>query len=590
MSEPVTDETITDETIIAEPVSEDEEAVLLIHGTYAASRHDSAAQAEAAGEEAQWWQAGSDYCRRLAEGSERLRAHEPGEVFHWSGENSERARRESAERLRAHLLRFEEAGRPYHVIAHSHGGSVLWRALCGLTEGEGLSGLKSWTTIGAPFLRFRGRRRDLALGLPAFGIIAALVWLVRDRLWLFLPLKEIGFPEALFPLSWAQCDKVVAPIIWLLLAVLLMFLVFCLVRFFAAAGGVRDAWGQRRSEARALELYKGRWLCVYSRDDEAINGLQSTLRPAGDLVPRWKGKGGLAGVLTWPLRLVTNTGAYFIDRFVWERLRRQAQGNDILGLELIYVRPPADDRRCAIDELEAGIFEDVNARAAHLIGGLRRALGKIDKTGLDVKRLADGPELTLRGDELVHWSYYRYDPLVRLAFEHLRGEGHDTGPLEPDDKRGPDRGFFDAYWFLTLSTLAVAVCVASIAGFYRWELRFGILQNPDLTEIALPERDLAEAQLSRAKLTGANLRGCDLRGADLTECDLTGVDLSYARLDGAIFTKTRLNRARFEGCQGLVPGQLAEVRSLRRVAGLSPEFLAEVEALKGRPRRGPGPR
>ena len=84
-------------------------------------------------------------------------------VFHWSGDNSETARRDSGRLLLAHLEEFNRRG-PFHVVAHSHGGSVLMGALCLATDKhraaagsapQPLANLKSWTTVGTPFFHFR---------------------------------------------------------------------------------------------------------------------------------------------------------------------------------------------------------------------------------------------------------------------------------------------------------------------------------------------------------------------------------------------------------------------------------------------------
>ena len=44
-------------------------------------------------------------------------------------ENSEAPRRLAARRLLTCLNWYEEQGLHYHLVAHSHGGSVLWEAL-----------------------------------------------------------------------------------------------------------------------------------------------------------------------------------------------------------------------------------------------------------------------------------------------------------------------------------------------------------------------------------------------------------------------------------------------------------------------------
>jgi hypothetical protein len=89
----------------------------------------------------------------------------PEGVFHWSGDNSESARRAAGHLLLEHLRRFDALGR-FHVIAHSHGGSVLrealglsvpWRGAIrgkGISQSPPLKNLASWTTVGTPFMHF----------------------------------------------------------------------------------------------------------------------------------------------------------------------------------------------------------------------------------------------------------------------------------------------------------------------------------------------------------------------------------------------------------------------------------------------------
>ena len=81
-------------------------------------------------------------------------------VFHWSGENSESARREAAERLLTQLVRMNEDCESddgeFHIIAHSHAGNIVWETLrlAGHRSIELLK-LGRWITVGTPYLRFR---------------------------------------------------------------------------------------------------------------------------------------------------------------------------------------------------------------------------------------------------------------------------------------------------------------------------------------------------------------------------------------------------------------------------------------------------
>ena len=95
--------------------------MILVHGTFAGDQKDVGDK---------WWQAGSEAAEELQQRLPRgVRIADNSEVFHWSGENSERARSKAALRLLDRLHKLEEQGREYHLVGHSHGGSVIWSAL-----------------------------------------------------------------------------------------------------------------------------------------------------------------------------------------------------------------------------------------------------------------------------------------------------------------------------------------------------------------------------------------------------------------------------------------------------------------------------
>ena len=151
----------------------DQEAVaVMVHGTFAADSND-------AGEG--WWQADSSVARKLqALMPPSTRVAEGCEVFHWSGENSDRARFKAAAKLLRHAYWLEDQGHDYHLVGHSHGGSVIWNALqMSMLLKRPLQGLRSWTTVGTPFMQHRspgavnlknllGLLIGLVLLLPAF--------------------------------------------------------------------------------------------------------------------------------------------------------------------------------------------------------------------------------------------------------------------------------------------------------------------------------------------------------------------------------------------------------------------------------------
>ncbi len=165
--------------------------IISIHGTFAAHPDD-----EGAGPQ---WQRGSNFAQRRSvklgdteQTHYRIHAELPNKVdsvFHWSGANSETARRMAARLLLQRLSEWMDAtrdGKPdLHLIAHSHGGNVLWEALVlasaarrdrenqsrwpfvdrlkarfrspAITQKDANDlheRLKSWTSVGTPFLHF----------------------------------------------------------------------------------------------------------------------------------------------------------------------------------------------------------------------------------------------------------------------------------------------------------------------------------------------------------------------------------------------------------------------------------------------------
>lgn len=96
-----------------------DEVVILVHGTFAGDRNGSDTGSR-------WWQRGSDTWRWLEEnlppGAVLPRE---GQLFHWSGANTQSARLSAATDLLALLIDLEKQGRAYHLVGHSHGGSVI---------------------------------------------------------------------------------------------------------------------------------------------------------------------------------------------------------------------------------------------------------------------------------------------------------------------------------------------------------------------------------------------------------------------------------------------------------------------------------
>jgi len=116
--------------------------IVFVHGTGSANPAD---------EGKKWWQLGSSFSDEL--GALLQSCAVVARPFHWSGLNSELARRRAGSILLEQLQQMEAGRQRYHLVGHSHGGSVIWHALTqSAAQGRRLAGLKSWSTVGTPYL------------------------------------------------------------------------------------------------------------------------------------------------------------------------------------------------------------------------------------------------------------------------------------------------------------------------------------------------------------------------------------------------------------------------------------------------------
>jgi len=140
--------------------------ITLVHGTWA--------------DNAPWTQTGSPFCLQL---EAQLRKRGATSVtfsrISWGGRNTHQERRTGSIQLRRHLLAqlIQDPSARHYVIAHSHGGNVAMRAVCGSPTLRGqLQGIVAMAT---PFLAFVQQSFRLALVRPALKnaveIVVALV-------------------------------------------------------------------------------------------------------------------------------------------------------------------------------------------------------------------------------------------------------------------------------------------------------------------------------------------------------------------------------------------------------------------------------
>jgi len=336
--------------------------IITVHGTNAGRPEDVGDQ---------WWQKESPYQTELAK---RI---EPADgtplsffPFHWTGANSELARREAGRDLFNLMVEMEAGDGAYHVMGHSHGGSVAMEALrrsgtlaATAAQFYPLQKLGSWMTIGTPFLEFRKKRfvfsRLNTPGQIAFLIASILIALVGAQIY---ALQTVFSPEQIIA-SYESGDAAYAgeaaekarqayeaasarmrePERGLME----QFMTFMGTSSFAVIAGLLALAGlmlypiyrsqqsvnlryARRTARWLRSRYEKIWTALYDEDDEAINGIAASLTLNGQLAPPFF----LVGAVKLILYLAVGYAAIFLSlslirpEIVEGILERSALGQD----------------------------------------------------------------------------------------------------------------------------------------------------------------------------------------------------------------------------------------------------------------------
>jgi hypothetical protein len=445
------------------------EKVILVHGTFASSADDCGQG---------WWQVGSNAYNKL---KNRLPAHvslaSEGSVFRWSGDNTERARSKAAAQLLKFVEPLEQAGQPYHLIGHSHGGSVIWNSLrLATSRKKTLGSLQSWSTVGTPFMHHRSRSPwgptsvvymilaavllypaakafttlasipyDVATGQLDDGVIitpddkaGVVIAIARVPIIKSLEMMGVAFTPTDAGIRVGNYDpesgQSVANFIfctlegWLILGAIVLFayIMLLLGSFFLrpVTEGLRIGW-ERRLEQRAFDEYRQRWLGIWTQDDEAINGLRATMELTvsfiGNLVVRERiFMSDLISLPSRPLyRIVAPFYNHlvrpFLDSMIRQIVVKTAQGNDRPAAQVVAVSPHP-------------VLAPPAASAPPLPESLRlkirdQADVHANDLGPKLRVLLAQPSLTaglegfgqtLSGRELVHTSYFDHPEVLDL--------------------------------------------------------------------------------------------------------------------------------------------------------------------------------
>ena len=460
---------------------QDDDLVLLVHGTYAARDSDVGDG---------WWQRGSRTWEELKSKLSRgTRLPEQGELFHWSGENHERARIKASQQLLGRMQRMESAGTSYHLIGHSHGGSVIWGALRLATlQSKPLQRLKSWSTVGTPFMHHRthgalsmGNLLKLVLALtfmyPVFRVVRGLIvwisaalfgWHVKmvvlgdDQVGVVVSILRAPFLKFMELLQIAQTVQADGSIrigtfdftgdqtffqylffSWeglMVLSVCLLYLfVFAQLSSMLLSPVMESLRirNERRLEKKVAEQFGPLWMGIWSPDDEAINGLRATLDMSvsfvSRLVPRERvflsdNTSLLLRPYFWVLApLYNHLLRPFLDGMVRSRVIKTAQGNNRPAAEVVEVLPAP---KVLTDEglppqipesLNRKVVEEADRHASDIAPKLRKLLAQPSFTD-SLSTFSS----SISGRELVHTSYFDHPEILELLLMNIAWSRNDA--------------------------------------------------------------------------------------------------------------------------------------------------------------------
>lgn len=500
--------------IDSEPHSESQHAdelAIFVHGTFAGDDDDS-------GEK--WWQAGSQPAEELQHRlPDNVRVAEGEEVFHWSGDNGERARSKAATALLEHLKPLEQSNRPYHLVGHSHGGSVIWNALRMATlAGKPLHGLRSWTTVGTPFIHHSSRSPwhivnllGVVLGLllmrPAFRVANGLVSLIwgavcgREVEIIARSDAELGYTAVLRApflafFQWlggsveataegirlgsydpagnvSLLEYIFATREGLLLLAITLFCIYLFLHIsIMCIRPVIESLRIRadsRLQRRAFKLYGPRWLGLWTPDDEAINGLRATLDISlsfvKKIVPNERvfvtdNLSLLSRPYYWLLAPIFNRILRpVLDSLVSNVVVRSAQGNDKPSAQVVAVVPTPVLNVQTIPSLPEHLSEKILRKADLHAGDVAPKLRKL----LSCPSFLAGLESfssQLSGKELVHTSYFDHGEVLDLISLNVASGNGKNLPLRGEMSNGDSL----TAWFQDFKTQVGGEGPQSLAG------------------------------------------------------------------------------------------------------------------------------
>ena len=211
-----------------------------------------------------WWQKGSPFEANLREMVETDDGELTWQPVIWDGANSETSRRAAGKDLYQKMQVLEERGEPYSVIGHSHGGSVISAALMeSAAKSNKLEHMKGWLTVGTPFIQ---TKKDRFL-FDRLGLFGKAIYMALISIFMLILLGIIlGAPNM-------TLNRFGELMIFAVIMLVPFLLFYSALQLFSSRK--KSHLYKKKTVLFAKDRFRSRWLSLWHKNDEAVQGLKS---------------------------------------------------------------------------------------------------------------------------------------------------------------------------------------------------------------------------------------------------------------------------------------------------------------------------